>query len=206
MKAGSISCKLISTREFVFLQSGALTPAWMLCLGILLAASAPVIMKFLNHLGLGHLFGHILDPIQDHVFKPCVLAHARVCVWAYWLQQQLCFEIPPTPPLLLLSSSLSPFLACMTCPMLNPLQTRPQPDSLINNLPELPILTNQGSCFSKPSKIERAQLPEIEGYVLTDLGWWSRPKTRSLGRASGGLASTALGRGRRRRCWIWMPD
>ena len=83
----------------------------------------------------------------------------------------------------------------------------PQPDSLINNLPELPILTNQGSCFSKLSKIERAQLPDIEGYVLTDLGWWSRPRTRSLGRASGGLASTALGRGRRRRwCWIWMPD
>ena len=116
-------------------------------------------------------------------------------------------------PLLLSSSHSSlflsppPMLAGMTCPMLNPLQTCPQPDSLINNLPELPILTNQGSCFSKPSKIERAQLPDIEGYVLTDLGWWSRPRTRSLGRASGGLASTALGRGRRRRrCWIWMPD
>ena len=54
--------------------------------------------------------------------------------------------------------------------MLNPLQTCPQRDLLINNLPELPILSNQGSCLSKLPKVSRVQLPEIEsGFV--DRSW-----------------------------------
>ena len=73
----------------------------------------------------------------------------------------ICLEIPPTPP--------PPLLAGMLCPMLNPLQTCPQRDLLINNLPELPILTNQRSCFAASAqncqKQKRAWLSEIEGCV-----------------------------------------
>ena len=102
VKAGSISWKLISTREFVFsnllllLQSGPCVWAcWLpphnhvsrfLLKPSCFPYSRPLCLVI------------FLTLFKTVFFEPCFLACARVCVWANWQQQQLCFEIPPTPP------------------------------------------------------------------------------------------------------------